>query len=97
MTYNLSNYTSANNFLDLTVAANQLVDGWLATLIILMIVGITFVAMKNFETKHALLTSSFISFVLTGSLWGAGVASERALVIAFVFLLFSLIFSVISD
>lgn len=97
MTYNLSNFTGANDFLSMTIASDQLVGGYLMVLILLLVFAISFIAMKNYELKHALVTSSVITFVLAVSLWGAGVVGERALVIVVVVMLASLLLAVIAD
>ena len=98
MTYNLSNFSAANNVLDVAIASNQLVDGWFAALICVCIFGISFMAMAGrYELRHAMLSSGFISLILIAGMWGAGLATERAVVIAFVFLLFSVVVSTISD
>lgn len=95
--YNLTNFTSSNDFLSMTFAADQLVGGWLLAMVLLLVFAISFIAMKNYETKHALVASSVISFVLAASLWGSGLISDRPLVIVFVIMLASLVVAVISD
>lgn len=97
MTYNLTNFTAANNFLDMAVASNYLVDGWLATLVLVMIFGISFLALKNYAMGQALLTSSFVTFLLAASMWGVGFMGERGVVISFVLLLFAIGINAIID
>ena len=97
MAYNLTNFTAANNFLDLTVASNNLVDGWLAVMVVVLIFGISFLSMKSYQMSHALLSSAFVTFILTASLWGVGVASERAVVITFVLLLTAIVVEQIAE
>lgn len=90
MTYNLSNFTDANSFTGVSIAANQLVGGWLFVFVIGLIYLISFIALKRYETKYALITSGFIALVLTVSLWGVGVVSENVLVVVFTLFLLSL-------
>jgi hypothetical protein len=97
MTYNLSNFTSANNFLDMSIASNQLVDGWLFVFAIMMVFTITFVSLKGYELRQALLTSSFVTFILAASLWGVGILGERSLVVSFVVLVASVIVYSLGD
>lgn len=87
--YNLTNFTNSNGFLESSIAANQLVGGWLFVLVIVLIYIVSFIGLKRYETKYSLLTAGFITFVLTVSLWGTGVVGDRSLVITFVLLLFS--------
>lgn len=93
MTYNLTNFTDANNFLDISIASNGLVGGWLFILVIGMVFLITFIGLKRYETKYALLTSSFVTLVLTTSLWATEVVDDGVLVVVFVLFLLCLVFS----
>lgn len=93
MTYNLTNFTSSNDFLGASIAADQLVGGWLFILVIALVYLITFIGLKRYETKYALLTSSFVTLLLTATLWAVGVVGEGSLVFTFVVFLFSLIIS----
>lgn len=93
MTYNLTNFTNSNDFLASSIAADQLVGGWLFPLVIAMIFLITFIALKKYETKYAFLTSTFVTLLLTVTLWATEVVSEGTLVVVFVFFLLGLAFS----
>ena len=93
MTYNLTNFTNSNDFLASSIAANELVGGWLFPLVICMVFLISFIALKKYETKYALLTSSFITLMLTVTLWATEVVGENTLVVVFVLFLLSLAFS----
>lgn len=97
MTYNLTNFTASNNPLELAIASNQLVGGWMFTLIVLLIYVISFIALKRYETKYAMLTAGFVTFVLSVSLWGAGVVGDGTVIVVLVIFLLSLAFSAFSD
>lgn len=95
--YNLSNFTEANGFLDVSTASNALVSGWLFVFVIALIFVITFIALKNNATDKAFLTASFVTFILTAALWGAGVVGDRALVVTFVLLLIGFAINIIAE
>ena len=97
MTYNLSNFTGANDFLSMSVASNQLVDGWLFTIIIILMYAIVFIGFKRFETKHALIGTGFIGFFFTAILWASGLVTDSALLATFVIMLFTLAIGLIMD
>jgi hypothetical protein len=97
MAYNLTNYTDANTVLDVAIAANDLVDGWLFVFIAVMILIVSFMAMKNYGTKEALLSSSFISFLLIGVLRMVELVSDGVLLGFFVVFLFALAGAIITD
>lgn len=95
--YNLTNYTAANGFLDVSIASNSLVSGYLFVFVIALIFVITFVALKNNATDKAFLTASLVTFVLTAALWGAGIVGETALVVTFVLLLIGFAINIIAE
>ena len=97
MTYNLSNFTGADNVLDLSIAANSLVDGWLFIFSLVLVFVIVFVSTKSYEMKYSLLTSSFITFVLSGVLFGTGLVGERVVIVTLIVLLFSIVVNMITD
>lgn len=97
MTYNLTNFTQANGFLDVSIASNQLVGGWLFILVLLMVYVISFIALKRWETPKAGLTAGFILFVLCTSLWAVGLVADGTLVSCLIILVLSFVFSVLSE
>lgn len=91
MVYNLTNFTSANNIVELGVASNTLVDGWLFIILSALIFVIVFTATKaNNSGRESFAVACFISFLLNGMLWGAGLVSETVIVVWFVLLLISI-------
>lgn len=97
MTYNLTNFTASNNFLDMAVASNALVDGWLFTLVVVLMYAVLFVGFKTYQTKHALAGTGLLMFVFVVVMWGSGLVGDRSLLFSFVVLLFSLGAAIIMD
>lgn len=89
MVYNLTNFSEANNVLDLAVATNELTGGYYMLIILSLVWIISFITLKNYDTKSAFVTSSFVTFVLGGVLFVAGLVSETVIVVFFVLFLLS--------
>lgn len=97
MTYNLTNFTGSNNFLDMAIASNALVDGWLFVLVIGLMYAILFVGFKTYQTKHSLAGTGFLMFLFVGMFWATGLVGDRSLLFSFVVMLFSLGAAIIMD
>jgi hypothetical protein len=91
MTYNLTNFTSANNFLEIMKASNGLVDGLLVNFMIVMVYLIVFVGLKSYAAVDSFLTTCFVGFLLTSILWGVGVASATAMQVTLVLLIVAIV------
>lgn len=63
--YNLDNFTNTTNLYEIANASNQVVNGLFALFILLSVFLIVFMALKRYDTKDALLASSFITTILT--------------------------------
>lgn len=86
MSYNLTNFTTANTLLDYGVATNQLVGGLFFPVMLLLIFLVSTLAMKQYGNS-GFLASSFITFVMAGFLWAVGLITEPVLLISFVLLI----------
>lgn len=84
MVYNLSNYTSADNLLELAVAADGLAGNRLFTVFLALILIITFVAMNRFPAGKAFISSTFITFLLAAVLWVSDLVSETTIIVFFI-------------
>lgn len=82
MPYNVTNFTSANNVLEIAIAVDQM-SGYLFTTVLGMILVISFVSLKAFPAKDAFLSSSFITAILAGMLFISGLITEGTLLIYF--------------
>lgn len=79
--YNLTNFTDANNILEIAMASNSLVGGLYMYVVICLIFAVSFMYMlPGRAPKDALLSSSFITAALTGVAWVAGKAAGGVLV-----------------
>jgi hypothetical protein len=81
----------------MAAASDSLTGGYLFTTILCVIFLIVFVSVKNYEMKYAFISSSFITFVLAGILWGVGLVGENSVIVCLVLLLVSLAVNIISD
>lgn len=97
MVYNLTNYTAANDFLGMSVAANDLVGGWMFPFLLALMFCVVFLSLKNYPTIDALLTASFVCFFLSVPLWVLGLITGATILIIFVALLFAVVVKVAVD
>ena len=65
MTYNMTQLAASDTIFKLVTYANDSTGGIFATLMVLAVFFIMFVAMKRYEFSKALLASSGISFMIT--------------------------------
>lgn len=91
MTYNLTNYTSADNLLEIAVATNGLSGGLFFVIVLGLVFLISFVSMKNYPAKDAFLSSSFLSLVAGAVLWAVELLPEQYLLGFFVLFIISLV------
>jgi len=73
--YDESLLSNATNVQEVVLAANTYSEGLLLNLFMLAIFLILLMALKRWEFQDALLTSSFIAFVISGMLTYAGMVS----------------------
>ena len=89
--YNLSNITSASNLPGLLTVSNQMVNGLYGILLLVSIFMITFIASKQYYTKSALFTASFITALASMMLFFSGWVSQTIMLMCFVILAISYI------
>lgn len=82
--YNVSGLSDSNNLLDVALAVNVLSGEIFFTVVTVMILMITFIAMKRFDTGSAFVSSSFITLFLTAILWSVGLVAEAVLIVYFI-------------
>ena len=87
--YNLTNYTNATNLLELGVATNQLTGGLFFVVVLVLILIISFVAMKRYSTEQAMVSSTFITFLLGAILWMTELISDKVMIVFFIFFVLS--------
>ena len=85
--YNLTNFTNADTVVDLAVASNNIVDGWLFVLISALVFIIVFTVSGSYNAKERFGASAFITFILNSMLWAAGLVSAQVVLICFVLVL----------
>ena len=91
MTYNLTNLTNADGLVEIISAANQLTGGLLMTGIMVMVFFITFISMKDSDTKSVFVVASFISSLIGLGFWALGFIGMTVLIFPFILLGASLI------
>lgn len=90
MTYNLSNLTSSDNFLDYSIAVNQLTGGMLFAIFIVLIALVVYSRVEGTESQKAVL-SSFLAFVMAVVLNTVGILGSFYVSLFLIILLFSFI------
>ena len=70
--YNLTGLTNSTNLVELFTFANTTVDGLLFGLLIIGIFLVMLMAMKQWELEKALVSSSFVCFILSSIMFYAG-------------------------
>ena len=72
MTYNLSLLTNSSSISGIVITANSYTGGLLVGLLVLSVFFIMLMALKKWEFDDALLSSSFVSFIISAILVAAG-------------------------
>jgi len=72
MTYNLSLLTNSSSISGIVSTANSYTGGLLVGLLVLSVFFIMLLALKKWEFDDALLSSSFVSFIISAILVAAG-------------------------
>jgi ABC-type multidrug transport system permease subunit len=91
MTYNMTNYTSADTVIEFAQATDQLTGGFFFPLMLGLALLISFTALKNYEFKKAALASTFMTSTLAGLLFVAGLVSSGVLSAFFVLFILALL------
>lgn len=91
MSYNLTNMSNSNTFLEYSNAVNGLVHGtfFIAMLVVLYIIMLT--RLMQYGGKQAFLTSSFVVFILSSVLWAVALVGEPVLVVTFTLFIISVL------
>lgn len=85
--YNLTNYTNATNLFEMAVASNQLSGGLMFIIVLVVVLLISFVALRPKYDAGAYLASAFITFVLSVMLWSVGLVVDKVVIAFFVWLM----------
>ena len=81
MTYNLTNITESQTFAQYLIETNNLVNGYYASLFLLMLFFILYIIMQNYDTRVALLVPSFIVMIIASLFVFLGLVGWSAVVI----------------
>lgn len=84
--YNLTNITETQTFADFLIETNTLVNGYYASLFLIMLFVVLYILMQGFDTKTALLVPSFIIMIMASLFVFMGLIGWSAVVIAGVFM-----------
>ena len=90
MSYNLTNFTDANNLYEMAKAANKLTEvngvGLYSVLILLSLAVLLFLVFKNYEFKKVAVANSFIVTFIAILMYLQELISIQVLAFPFVFL-----------
>ncbi len=88
MTYNLSNLTASENFLDYSIAVNQLTGGMLFAIFLVLIGLVVYSRIEGTESQKA-IASSFVCFIFAIVLNAVGILESFYVVLFLIILLMS--------
>lgn len=97
MSYNLTFTETSTNLLQVIEGMNSTTEGYLGAMILLLVAIITFIAMKNFDTKVAVLGSSFVSSVVALFLFMLGFIGVEIFIIPIIILFISIFYHAASQ
>jgi len=95
MTYNLTNLTAANNFLEYSIAVNDLAGGFLFAIFIVIISLVVYSRIEGSESQR-MIAASFFGWVLSAVLNAVGILSGFYVLLFLILLLGVLIPTMIS-
>lgn len=82
--YNLTNITHNYNLYEFTKTVNTLTDNYLGIMILLVIFIILIIAFKNYGTRSALMSASWIVTLLASLLFIAGLVTYDILLLCII-------------
>lgn len=88
MTYNLSNLTASDNFLDYSIAVNQLTGGMLFAIFLVLIGLVVYSRVEGTESQKAIV-ASFLCFIFAVVLQTVGILDGFYVVLFLIILLMS--------
>jgi len=91
MSYNLTNVTNANTFLEQFVAINSLTGDIFAIMLLFTLFIVMFLTFKNYDTRVVLLGSSFIISLISVMFLWAGIIGTTPVMICVGMLVLSLV------
>jgi len=91
MSYNLTNVTNANTFLEQFVAINCLTGDIFAIMLLFTLFIVMFLTFKNYDTRVVLLGSSFIISLISVMFLWAGIIGTTPVMICVGMLVLSLV------
>ena len=91
MAYNITFMDTSNNIFEYTAGLNAASNSQIVYWILVLVWLITFISMKNFDTKVVFLSSSFITTLLSILFFTIGWISMTILIIPIVLTMFSLL------
>lgn len=94
-------YPLPNNTINSTYAlvnyANNVTDGWLATLLLLAIVVVTFIALKGYPMDRALAVSSFSGLICAAFLTAMNLLNTKWLLLMIIVAAFGAVYLYINN
>lgn len=97
MSYNITFMETGTNLLDVIQGLNNSGAGYFGAIILLVVAMITFIAMKNFDTRAAVLSSSFITSVVGLFLFMLGFIGIEIFIIPVIILFIAVFYHVASS
>jgi len=89
--YNLTQFDNLTNPADFYTGINTLTNQWLAIGMVLALFVVFFAAFKRYDTRVALLASSFITLVFSITLWAAQMVPFTVISILILLLVISIV------
>lgn len=97
MSYNLTNITEANSYIEIVEGVNDLTGGLYINVVLLIIFFAVFIIFKNFNTKAVFVADSFLVSVVAALAFFAGLCSWHILVLPVLMLFSSIILLMFSQ
>ncbi len=94
--YNLS-FAESSDLYTITSGLNTQVDGLLAGLLLLSIYLILYIAMKQYDVKVVMLTTSFIVSIIAVLFWTLGFIGVNIVIIPLILLFAAILIKVFGD
>lgn len=96
MTYNLTNLTNSETFLDYSIAVNQLTGGMLFGVFIVLIALVVYSRIEGTKSQK-LIVSTFFAWMMSMVLNAVGILDSFYVVLFFLFTMAAVIFNLLSD
>lgn len=92
--YNETELDNAQNIVEQAIAINNLTNGVLSVVVLVLMYIVVFIAVKQADTKASVVTTAFIMFIIGILGYGMGLITTAIILTQFALLIVALIFTI---